>query len=94
VAPVQLALDQEHTVTDQINGLVGLAREDGDFASEQFLQWFLKEQVEEVASMSDLLAVVRRARENPLLAEEYLARESAGEEGGDPTAPRVAGGAL
>jgi ferritin len=94
VAPVQLALEQEHTVTDQISALVGLAREDGDFASEQFLQWFLKEQVEEVASMSDVLAVVGRARENPLLAEEYLSRESPGEGGEDPTAPRAAGGAL
>ena len=94
VAPVPLALDQERAVTDQINGLVGLARQDGDFASEQFLQWFLKEQVEEVASMSDLLAVVRRASKNPLLAEEYLSRENPGEEGEDPTAPRAAGGAL
>ena len=94
VAPVQLALDQERTVTDQINGLVGLARQDGDYASEQFLQWFLKEQVEEVASMSDLLAVVRRASENPLMAEEYLSRESPGEGDEDPTAPRAAGGAL
>lgn len=94
VAPVQLALDQERAVTDQINGLVGLARQDGDFASEQFLQWFLKEQVEEVASMSDLLAVVRRASDNPLLAEEYLSREGPSEEVEDPTAPRAAGGAL
>jgi ferritin len=94
VAPVQLALNQERAVTDQINGLVGLARQDGDFASEQFLQWFLKEQVEEVSAMSDLLAVVHRARENPLLAEEYLSRESPDEEAADPTAPRAAGGAL
>ncbi len=41
---------------------------------------------------SDLLKVVERARENPLLAEEYLARESLGEEGADPTAPAAAGG--
>jgi ferritin len=96
VAPVRLALDQERRVTEQINGLAGLAREDGDYTSEQFLQWFLKEQVEEVATMSDLLTVVTRARENPLLAEEYLAREGlgGGGEGADPTAPPVAGGAL
>ena len=62
--------------------------------SEQFLQWFLKEQIEEVASMSDLLAVVRRARENPLQAEEYLARETPAAEGADPSAPGTAGGAL
>ena len=39
------------------------------------MQWFIKEQVEEVSSMSALLKVVERAKDNPLLAEEYLARE-------------------
>ena len=93
VAPVKLALEQERQVTDQINALAGLARQDGDYASEQFLQWFLKEQVEEVSTMNDLLKVVTRAQENPLLAEEYLAREHLATDGGDPTAPPVAGGA-
>ena len=78
VEPVALALDQERRVTDQINELAGLAREHGDYAGEQFMQWFIKEQVEEVASMSALLTVVERSRENPMLAEEYLAREGAG----------------
>ena len=81
-------------MTDQIAGLAGLAREEGDFQSEQFMQWFLKEQVEEVASMSDLLGSWSAARENPLLVEEYLAREHAGDDGEDPTAPPAAGGAL
>ncbi|MBK5117738.1 MAG: hypothetical protein JJE23_12575 [Thermoleophilia bacterium] len=58
------------------------------------MQWFIKEQVEEVATASDLLRVVERAKDNPLMAEEYLARESLGESGGDPTAPGAAGGAL
>ena len=94
VAPVALALEQERRVSEQINALARLAREEGDYTSEQFLQWFIKEQVEEVASMSDLLRVMQRARENPLLAEEYLVRESPGEEAPDPTAPPVAGGAV
>ena len=94
VAPVALALDQERRVTEQINALAGLARQDGDYTSEQFLQWFLKEQVEEVATMSDLLTVVGRGRENPLLVEEYLAREQMGGEAEDPTAPPAAGGAV
>jgi bacterioferritin B len=94
VAPVALALEQERRVTAQINALAGLAREHQDYTSEQFMQWFIKEQIEEIATMSDLLRVVERARENPLLAEEYLAREQPGEEGSDPTAPPVAGGAL
>src|SRR5690349_2323835 len=62
-------------------------------AGEQFMQWFIKEQVEEVSSMSDLLRVVERARENPLLAEEYLAREATAE-AEDATAPAAAGGAI
>ena len=94
VAPVALALDQERRVTEQINALAGLAREQQDYTSEQFMQWFIKEQIEEIATMSDLLRVVERASDNPLLAEEYLAREQPGEEDADPTAPPVAGGAL
>jgi ferritin len=93
VEPVVLALAQERRVTEQINALAGLARELGDYAGEQFMHWFIKEQVEEVSSMSDLLTVVERARDNPLLAEEYLVREAAAA-AADPTAPAAAGGAL
>ena len=94
VEPVALALAQERRVSEQINGLAGIARSEDDYTSEQFMQWFIKEQIEEIATMSDLLRVVERARENPLLAEEYLAREQLGDEGADPTAPPAAGGAL
>jgi ferritin len=97
VEPVQLALDQERRVSDQIAELARVARDENDYISEQFVQWFLKEQVEEVASMSDLLRVVERAREDPMRAEEYLARETVGNGGdptADPTAPEVAGGPL
>jgi len=94
VGPVRMALEQEQRVTDEINALFGLARERGDFSAEQFLAWFVKEQLEEVSSMTDLLNVVERAKDNPLLAEEFLAREQIGDEGADPTAPPAAGGAL
>jgi ferritin len=95
VAPIRLALEQERRVSDQINELAGIARDERDFTSEQFTQWFIKEQIEEVATMSDLLKVVQRAKDNPLLAEEHLAREApAADAGPDPTAPPVAGGAL
>ncbi len=90
VAPVTLALEQEKRVTDQINGLLKIAREESDFASEQFMQWFIKEQVEEIATMSDLLAVVTRNRDDIEDIEEYVAREQGGGET-DPTAPRAAG---
>ena len=85
-----LALDQEKRVTEQINGLLRIAREESDFASEQFMQWFIKEQVEEVATMSDLLAVVTRNADDIEDIEEYVAREQGGAED-DPTAPREAG---
>ncbi|HWC25348.1 MAG TPA: ferritin [Solirubrobacteraceae bacterium] len=94
VEPVALALAQERRVSDQINALAAVARKEGDYPSEQFMQWFIKEQIEEVASMNDLLKVVQRSRENPLLAEEYLAREAPAAAAPDPTAPSVAGGAL
>jgi bacterioferritin B len=94
VAPVRLALEQERTVTEQISRLAALAREETNLVGEQFLNWFLKEQREEVASMSSLLAVVERAASNILLVEEYLSRHQVGDAGVDPTAPAAAGGAL
>ena len=90
VEPIELALAQEKRVTEQINGLLRVAREESDFASEQFMQWFIKEQVEEVATMSDLLAVVRRNLDDVEDIEEYVAREQNGA-GSDATAPRIAG---
>jgi bacterioferritin B len=94
VAPVALGLEQERRVSDQIAGLMGVARDEGDFQSEQFVQWFLKEQVEEVATMSSLLAVAERSAEVPMTIEDYLVREHGAGGGPDPTAPPAAGGAL
>ena len=95
-APVALALEQERTVTKQIATLVELARKENDLVGEQFLHWFLQEQREEVASMSALLTLVKRAADsNLLLVEEYLARTSVGDQGGpEAAAPAAAGGAL
>ena len=90
-APVRVALQQEQRVSDEIFSLFELARELKDYRAEQFLQWFIKEQVEEVATMGDLLRVAERSGENPSAIEEYLAREHPGNEGADPTAPQPAG---
>jgi bacterioferritin B len=93
--PVAVALEQEKRVTNQISALVGVAREHDDFQSEQFMQWFLKEQVEEVSTMGDLLKVVQRSREDPLRVEEFIARENfGGAEGEDAGAPTPAGGGV
>jgi ferritin len=90
VAPVALALEQERRVSAQINELAAVARRENDYSSEQFMQWFIKEQVEEVATMSDLLRVAERSRDDVKDIEDYIVREQSGE-GEDPTAPRAAG---
>jgi ferritin len=94
VEPVRLALEQERRVTEQIAGLVQLARDEAQLVGEQFLHWFLQEQREEVSSMSALLAVVERSRDNVMLIEEYLAREAGGDSPLEGGAPPAAGGAL
>lgn len=91
---VALALEQEREVTQEIMTLAKTARDEGDYLGEQFLQWFLKEQVEEVSQMSTLLAVVDRAQGNLFDVENFLARESVGDEGNDATAPSTAGGSV
>jgi bacterioferritin B len=90
VAPVALALEQEKRVTEQINQLTAVARQHNDFASDQFMQWFIKEQVEEVSKMSDLLAVVRRSTHDLATIEDYVLREVK-PESADPLAPSIAG---
>ena len=92
VAPVRMALEQEQRVGEEINALFKLARELEDYKAEQFMQWFVKEQVEEVSLMMDLLNVVERAGDNLLLVEDYIAREQPGEGDDDPTSPPPAGG--
>jgi len=94
VAPVALALGQEKRVTEQIIELVKLAREEGELVGEQFLHWFLQEQREEVASMTELLAIVERGKDNLLAVEEYLSRAAGGENPLEAGAPPAAGGAL
>jgi bacterioferritin B len=73
---VNLSLEQEKRVTAQVNHLVGMAKAENDYTTEQFLQWFVQEQLEEVSAMEDLLSIVQRAGEGNLLrVEDYLARK-------------------
>ena len=76
-AAVQRALDGETEVTRQINALVDLAIQEKDHITHNALQWFVTEQLEELASMETLLRIVQRAGESGLLhVEEYLARRA------------------
>lgn len=90
---IGLALDLERSVTEQISRLAGTARDEGDYLGEQFLQWFLKEQVEEVAMMTTLVRIAERAGADLFHLEDYVAREISAS-GDDPSAPKVAGGAI
>jgi bacterioferritin B len=94
VEPIALSLEQEKRVGDQVEALSQTARDEKDYLTEQFLIWFLKEQVEEVAKMSSLLQVAERERDNPSRIEDFIVREAFDAEQVDPAAPKAAGGAL
>ena len=69
----QAALTWEMEVTGQINHLMNLAVSQNDYLAQNFLQWFVDEQLEEVMKMEQLLSVIRRAGErNLLMVEAYL----------------------
>ena len=88
-----MALDQERTVTEQVTRLAGVARDESDYLGEQFMQWFLAEQVEEVARMTTLVRVADRAGDNLFNLEDFVARDMAAASTAPP-APKAAGGSL
>lgn len=76
---VEAALNWEKEVTGQINRLMDLARAQNDYLAQNFLQWFVDEQLEEITKMDQLLSVVRRAGDkNLLMVEAYLAHLDSG----------------
>jgi ferritin len=91
---LSLALTQERTVTDQVSRLAAVARDEHDYLGEQFMQWFLREQVEEVALMSTLVKVAKRAGTNLFDLEQFVAREIGHDVPDASGAPPVAGGSL
>jgi ferritin len=69
----QLALDAEVRTTNQINDLVTLAIAEKNYTAQNFLQWFVNEQLEEVSSAQTHLDVIKRAGSSILMVEAYLA---------------------
>jgi ferritin len=90
---IELALEQERGVAADVKALAKAARAEDDYQGEQFIQWFIKEQTEEISQMTTLLNVVKRAGGNLFDVENFLVRRP-GPTGADPTMPPVAGGAL
>ena len=84
---VQTALDWEVTVTKQINGLMDIAVEEKDYIAQEFLTWFVNEQLEEISKMSTILNIIKRSPDNMLMAETYIVDTLAqiqSVEGGEP----------
>ncbi|AUH67398.1 ferritin [Gordonia sp. PS3] len=93
--PIELALKQEKIVTQQIVDLAKTARDSGDYLGEQFMQWFLKEQVEEVATITTLQTIADRANGNIFDLENFVEREvNNGGPAPDAAEPPAAGGNL
>ncbi|WP_461534004.1 ferritin [Sinomicrobium sp.] len=51
----EASLDQEIEVTKSIHNIVAKCRKVNDFGTENFLQWFVKEQMEEEQTMRNIL---------------------------------------
>lgn len=51
----ETALSHEELVTSKIHKILDLAKEENHYPTLQFLQWFVEEQVEEEASMKDII---------------------------------------
>ena len=59
----EAALGHEKIVTGKINKLMDLAIEEKSYATMQFLQWFIEEQVEEENTMKDIIVKLERLQD-------------------------------
>lgn len=56
---IETALKHEEYVTEQIHNIVKLAEQEDDRATLTFLDWFISEQIEEEATLKNLLTKLR-----------------------------------
>jgi len=69
---VGAALAWEEEVTKQINNLMDIAVNEKDHISQDFLRWYVTEQLEELSKMSTILGILGKAGDNLLLAEQVI----------------------
>ena len=60
------SLAHEKTVTERINNLMHIALEEKDYASVNFLNWYVDEQVEEEASFSAVISKLKMVSGSPM----------------------------
>lgn len=77
-AAVALALEWEMDVANQYDSLMELGARLRDYLAQEFLGWFVTEQLEEVSKMRRILDVVRRSGTNLLMVEAYLGHDESG----------------
>jgi ferritin len=65
VAMFEETCEHEAYVTSLINKMKALADEEKDYAASLFLDWYVREQVEEEATASDILGDFKMAKNNP-----------------------------
>ncbi len=61
----EASYNHEQLVTGWINELADLAIKEGDHATHILMQWYITEQVEEEATVSDIVARLKLAGDNP-----------------------------
>ncbi|KAJ3028361.1 hypothetical protein HDV00_010461 [Rhizophlyctis rosea] len=72
--PAKNALDEEQKNSLAILDLVAKSREENDFTSDNFLQWFVNEQLEEESAIDDILTNAREIEKTKGLYREYDAK--------------------
>ncbi|UCF00127.1 MAG: ferritin [Planctomycetota bacterium] len=65
LAAFEAAYKHEQMVTGRISNLVNLAIKEKDHATNSFLQWFVNEQVEEEASVNDVVQKLKMTDDAP-----------------------------
>jgi bacterioferritin B len=73
---IQSAYDGEIFITQNIHRLMEQALKEKDYPAQELLRWFVTEQVEEVATIENMLKVVQQAGErNVIMLEAYLSHK-------------------
>jgi ferritin len=65
LAAFEASFEHEQYITGRISDLVNLAADEKDHATVNFLQWFVKEQVEEEASVDSAVQKLKMAEKAP-----------------------------
>ena len=82
-SPLQVfesALEHEQKVTQRINDLMEQAQAEKNHAAQIFLQWFVTEQVEEEASVSEIISKLKRIKDDGrglMMVDQELAKRTA-----------------